>query len=70
MPPTGPARAPASADGYMDGCDSGVATQGVFGRYRKDDVRFGSDPQYAQAWSEGFRQCEQEQMRRNSSGSH
>lgn len=68
-PLTGPARAPAYADGYKDGCDSGVASQSVFGRYKKDDRRFGSDPQYAQGWSDGFRKCEEEQIRQNNSGS-
>lgn len=66
--PTGPARTPAYGDGFKDGCSSGEAAQSVFGRYRKDAGRFDSDPQYAQGWSDGFRKCAEEQIRKNSAG--
>ena len=67
-PSTGQGRPPAYADGFKDGCQSGEASQSVFGSPKKDVSRFGSDPQYAQGWSDGFRKCEEEQVRRNSSG--
>jgi hypothetical protein len=67
-PTTGQGRPPAYADGFNDGCQSGRAAQDVLGRPRKDVRRFESDPQYAQGWSDGYRQCEYEQMQKNASG--
>jgi len=67
-PPTGPARTPAYADGQKDGCESGQASQGVFGRPKKDASRFGADTQYTQGWTDGFKRCEEEEFRRNSAG--
>lgn len=67
-PPTGQTRPPAYADGFRDGCESGRASQDVTGRARKDEVRFGSDPQYAQGWSDAFRKCEYEQMQKSAGG--
>ncbi len=62
--PTGPARTPAYGDGYKDGCESGRASQSVFGRPAKDAGRYASDPQYAQGWSDGFSKCEDEELLR------
>jgi hypothetical protein len=67
-PPSGQGLPPASADGFNDGCQSGRAAQDVLGRARKDVRRLKSDPQYAQGWSDGYRQCEYEQMQKNASG--
>ena len=50
------------ADGFDDGCHSGKKAGGsMFDQFRKDVRRFQEDPQYAQGWSDGFRQCETEQ---------
>ena len=50
------------ADGFDDGCHSGKKAGGsMFDQFKKDVRRFSSDPQYAQGWSDGFRQCETEQ---------
>lgn len=54
---------PASyADGYDDGCHSGRKAGGsLFDQFKKDVNRFNSDTNYAQGWSDAFRQCESEQ---------
>lgn len=50
------------ADGFDDGCHSGNKAGGsMFEQFRKDVRRFEKDSQYAQGWSDGFRQCETEQ---------
>ncbi len=50
------------ADGFEDGCHSGKKAGGsMFDQFKKDVRRFQADPQYAQGWSDGFRQCETEQ---------
>lgn len=50
------------ADGFDDGCHSGKKAGGsMFDQFKKDVDRFGEDTQYAQGWSDGFRQCETEQ---------
>jgi len=50
------------ADGFDDGCHSGKKAGGsMFDQFKKDVRRFQADPQYAQGWSDGFRQCETEQ---------
>ena len=50
------------ADGFDDGCHSGKKAGGsMFDQFKKDVRRFQSDKQYAQGWSDGFRQCETEQ---------
>ncbi|MCL1141825.1 hypothetical protein [Shewanella gaetbuli] len=52
----------AYADGFQDGCDSGNKAGGsLFDQFKKDITRFNSDTDYAQGWSDGFRQCETEQ---------
>lgn len=52
----------AYADGYDDGCHSGKQAGGsMFDQFKKDVRRFESDNEYAQGWSDGFRQCETEQ---------
>jgi hypothetical protein len=50
------------ADGVDDGCHSGKKAGGsMFDQFKKDVSRFEVDSQYAQGWSDGFRQCETEQ---------
>lgn len=50
------------ADGFDDGCHSGKKAGGsMFDQFKKDVRRFQKDTQYAQGWSDGFRQCETEQ---------
>lgn len=50
------------ADGFDDGCHSGKKAGGnMFEQFRKDVRRFQKNSQYAQGWSDGFRQCETEQ---------
>ncbi len=58
----------AYVDGFDDGCHSGKKAGGsYFDQFKKDVRRFGSDSQYSQGWSDGFRQCEteMESMMRN-----
>lgn len=50
------------ADGFDDGCHSGNQAGGnMFEQFKKDVKRFDADKQYAQGWSDGFRQCESQQ---------
>lgn len=50
------------AEGFDDGCHSGYKAGGnMFEQFKKDVRRFEGDTQYAQGWSDGFRQCESEQ---------
>ena len=50
------------ADGFDDGCHSGNKAAGsLFDQFKKDVRRFERDRQYAQGWSDGFRECESEQ---------
>ena len=52
----------AYADGFDDGCHSGNKAGGsLFDQFKKDVRRFEKDSQYAQGWSDGFRQCESQQ---------
>ena len=52
----------AYADGFDDGCHSGKKAGGsMFDQFKKDVRRFENDSQYAQGWSDGFRQCETEE---------
>ena len=52
----------AYAEGFDDGCHSGNRAGGsLFDEFKKDVRRFEADKQYAQGWSDGFRQCETEQ---------
>ncbi|MCL1067636.1 hypothetical protein L2735_12625 [Shewanella olleyana] len=52
----------AYADGFQDGCDSGNKAGGsLFDEFKKDINRFNAEADYAQGWSDGFRQCETEQ---------
>ncbi len=52
----------AYADGFEDGCHSGAQAGGsYFDQFKKDVRRFGTDKEYAQGWSDGFRQCETKQ---------
>ncbi|MCO6059524.1 hypothetical protein NG726_22995 [Pseudomonas sp. MOB-449] len=50
---------PAFADGFADGCNSGRQAAGVIsGEFRKDVPRYLKDANYAEGWSDGFRQCQ------------
>lgn len=50
---------PAFADGFDDGCASGRQAAGAInGEFRKNVPRYLKDPQYAEGWSDGFRQCQ------------
>jgi hypothetical protein len=50
------------AEGFDDGCHSGKKAGGsLFDQFKKDVVRFDKDSQYAQGWSDAFRQCESEE---------
>jgi uncharacterized protein YceK len=52
----------AYAEGFEDGCHSGKKAGGsYFDQFKKDVRRFNSDSDYAQGWSDAFRQCETEQ---------
>ena len=52
----------AYVEGFDDGCHSGRKAGGnMFEEFKKDVDRFDSDKQYAQGWSDAFRQCETEQ---------
>ena len=47
----------AYAEGFDDGCHSGRKAGGnMFEQFKKDVRRFDKDSQYAQGWSDGFRQ--------------
>jgi hypothetical protein len=50
------------AQGYEDGCKSGIARTGGVGfdrpmQRRRDDARVTSEPEYAKGWEEGERTC-------------
>ncbi|MCK9800021.1 hypothetical protein BK634_23040 [Pseudomonas chlororaphis] len=50
---------PAFADGFDDGCVSGRQAAGaITGEFRKNVPRYLKDAQYAEGWSDGFRQCQ------------
>jgi len=52
----------AYADGFEDGCHSGKKAGGsYFDKFKKDVKRFNADKEYAQGWTDSFRQCETEQ---------
>ena len=49
------------AAGYNDGCGSGRQAAGAMtGGFKKDVARYLKDAQYAEGWSDGFRQCQAE----------
>ena len=50
---------PSYRQGFDDGCHSGRQAAGsLFEQFRKDLPRFNSERDYAQGWSDAFRQCE------------
>ena len=52
----------AYAEGFDDGCHSGRKAGGnMFEAFKKDENRFAKHSKYTQGWSDGFRQCENEQ---------
>ena len=53
---------PSYRAGFDDGCHSGRQAAGsLFDEFRKDQARFNSDSDYAQGWSDAFRQCESQE---------
>jgi hypothetical protein len=49
-------------EGFDDGCHSGNKAGGsLFDDFKKDVTRFSLESEYAQGWSDGFRQCESQQ---------
>ena len=59
---------PSYKAGFDDGCHSGRQAAGsYFDQFAKDQARFNSDGDYAQGWSDAFRQCEtrEEELERN-----
>ena len=49
-------------EGFEDGCHSGNKAGGnLFEEFKKDVTRFSRESEYAQGWSDGFRQCESQQ---------
>lgn len=45
-------------DGYVDGCGSGKKAAGnPYAAFVKDVLRFDSDKQYGQGWTDGFNVC-------------
>ncbi len=52
----------AYATGFEDGCHSGNKAGGsMFDQFKKDVNAFKTSKDYAQGWSDAFRQCETEQ---------
>jgi len=52
----------AYAEGFDDGCHSGKKAGGnMFESFKKDENRFARHSKYTQGWSDGFRECENEQ---------
>jgi hypothetical protein len=46
-------------DGFEAGCSSGRQTTGALDSFRKDVPRYLQQPEYAQGWDDGFRQCQE-----------
>nr|WP_296129398.1 hypothetical protein [Pseudomonas sp. Ga0074129] len=46
-------------DGFEAGCGSGRQAAGALDRFRKDVPRYLQQPEYAQGWDDGFRQCKE-----------
>lgn len=45
-------------DGFEAGCSSGRQAAGALESFRKDVPRYLQQPEYAQGWDDGFRQCQ------------
>ncbi len=59
---SGAALSQAYRDGFDDGCHSGRQAAGsLFDQFRKDLSRFNANGDYAQGWSDAYRQCEREE---------
>lgn len=57
---------PAYADGYRDGCDDGSSTaSNLTGQRVRDEARYNSEPDYAQGWRNGHRECNGENLEFN-----
>lgn len=46
-------------DGFEAGCSSGRQAAGALEHFRKDVPRYLQQPEYAQGWDDGFRQCKE-----------
>ncbi|NDV53012.1 hypothetical protein [Salipiger sp. PrR003] len=52
-------------EGFDDGCSSGRQASGSsFNKFEKNQERFNTDTDYAQGWSDAFRQCETQEEAR------
>ena len=51
---------PAYAKGQADGCSTGA---GGFFPFKKDVVRYQTDPLYAQGWEDGLADCREKAQR-------
>jgi hypothetical protein len=63
IPPPG---SPAFEEGYLEGCDSGFASAdrpGYTASWRKDEARYGGEPDYRRGWDAGLAACYEEQWR-------
>ena len=68
IPPPG---SPAFEEGYLEGCDSGFASAdrpGYSANWRKDEARYGGEPDYRRGWDTGLAACYQEQLRHPRTG--
>lgn len=53
-----PESSPAYVDGYNDGCTNGSNTAGnLTGQFVRDEARYNAEPDYAQGWLNGNREC-------------
>lgn len=68
VPPPG---SPAFEEGYLDGCASGFASAdrpGYAASWRKDEARYGGEPDYKKGWDAGLTACYEEQWRHPKTG--
>ncbi|MGZ8218831.1 hypothetical protein [Methylomagnum sp.] len=60
------ASSPAYADGYRDGCANGSSTaSNLTGQRTRDEARYNAEPDYAQGWQNGDRECNGENLETN-----
>lgn len=54
---------PAYVDGYNDGCtNASSAASNLTGQFVRNDARFNAEPDYAQGWLSGNRNCSGEAL--------
>ncbi len=59
---------PAFVAGYNDGCASGsstVDTTSLTNTYTKNAARYNAEPDYANGWQNGYRECNGSELRSN-----